>query len=420
MNRPSDRDIVITGLGVVSPLGSDLATVTERLLSGSSGAGKITNFVADYLPTTIAAETRDFVNTDGYRDRKISFALAAARSAVADAGEGATPLKAYYATGGGRLSMGIGLELFAMEDMLEYRKQEQSGATDAIYADPAVALTFLQTPSDICVHLLSREHELNLPPLTHISACAASTDAIGCAFRSLREGTSHWLLVGGTDSMINPLGVGGFCRLQALTTRNDDPKSASRPFDRGRDGFLLGEGAAMLVLETRTHAKRRGARIYGQLCGYGNSFDAHGISEPHPQGEGALLAMQRALQDAAVGVADVACINAHGTSTPKNDVVETLAIKRLLGPRAGQVPVNATKSMCGHLISAAGAFELAAALLCAQRAKLHPTINLTHPDPHCDLDYVSEGARDWQGGYLLKNSFGFGGQNASLVLRIGG
>ena len=220
------------------------------------------------------------------------------------------------------------------------------------------------------------------------------------------------MLAGGTDSMINPMGVAGFCKIRAMTTRNEDPRRASRPFDRDRDGFLLGEGAAMLVLEELEAAVARGARIYAELCGYGNSFDAFGISEPHPEGAGAVLAMRRALQQA--GDPPVGSVNAHGTSTPKNDPAETLAIKQVLGT---EVPISSTKSMLGHLISASGAVETAAAILCARKGWMHPTINLENPDPHCPLDYVPGKPRRLEEGYILKNSFAFGGQNACLVIR---
>jgi 3-oxoacyl-[acyl-carrier-protein] synthase II len=203
-----------------------------------------------------------------------------------------------------------------------------------------------------------------------------------------------------------------------MTSRNHEPDRASRPFDRGRDGFLLGEGAAILVLEPMDQARDRGARVYAEICGYGNSFDAHGISEPHPEGEGALLAMRRAVDSAGIDVEELTYINAHGTATPKNDPVESLAIRRLLGTCAERVPVSSTKSMIGHLISAAGAVETAAAILCARRGFVHPTINHDHPGAGCDLDYVAEGARTIDPGYILKNSFAFGGQNAALVFRV--
>jgi 3-oxoacyl-[acyl-carrier-protein] synthase II len=216
--------------------------------------------------------------------------------------------------------------------------------------------------------------------------------------------------------MINPLGVAGFCAIGAMSTSNDDPARASRPFDRRRNGFVLGEGAAMLVLERQADAERRGATIHAEIAGYGTSFDAHGISEPHPEGRGAFQAMSRALADAGVEPSAVDAINAHGTSTPKNDLVETMAIKRLLGARAYDVPVSSTKSMIGHLISAAGAVEAVAAIGCMSAGWVHPTINLDEPDAGCDLDYVAHTARRHAQRYVLSNSFAFGGQNASLLI----
>jgi 3-oxoacyl-[acyl-carrier-protein] synthase II len=275
----------------------------------------------------------------------------------------------------------------------------------------------LQTPSDLCAHVLAHQHCLAAPPLVHVSACAAGTDAIGAGFRLVASGRSDWALAGGADSMINPLGVGGFCKLSALSRRSDHPASASRPFDRGRDGFVLGEGAAMLVLEPLDSAQRRGAELLAEVCGYGNSFDAYGISEPHPQGRGAVQAMERALAEAGLGPEQVDVINAHGTGTPKNDPVETLAIKRVFGDHARRMPVCATKSMIGHLISAAGAVEAVATIVGLRGGWVHPTINLNDPDPACDLDYVPHAAREWAGSVALSNSFAFGGQNASVIFR---
>jgi 3-oxoacyl-[acyl-carrier-protein] synthase II len=252
--------------------------------------------------------------------------------------------------------------------------------------------------------------------LTHVSACAAGTDAIGAAFRAIAWGRRRWMMAGGADSMINPLGIAGFCSIGATSTANDDPPRASRPFDRRRSGFVLGEGAGVLVLERLDDARARGAKIHAEISGYGASFDAHGISEPHPEGRGAVQAMSRALADARLNPDEVDAINAHGTGTPKNDPVETLAIKRTFGDRARRMPIAATKSMIGHLIAAAGAVEAIAAIACLQASVVHPTINLDDPDPSCDLDYVPHTARDWRQRHVLSNSFAFGGQNASIVL----
>ena len=395
------RRVAITGMGVVTPIGNSVGAFRESLFAGVSGAGPITIFDPASLPTRIAAE----VAWDGpvLRDRKITFALEAARQALDASGR---------PRGDGALSLGIGLELFSMDDLAGSRRPGF-----ALPASRRDRLGFLQTPSDLCVQLISKRHELSRPPLTHVSACAAGTDAIGAAFRRVADGRADWMLAGGTDSMVNPLGVAGFCRIGATTTANDEPRKASRPFDRRRDGFLLGEGAAILVLEPLDAARARGAEVLAEMAGYGCSFDAHGISEPHPGGRGAVQAMRRALDEAGLPPEAVDAVSAHGTATPKNDPVETLAIKTLLGPRAKDVPVYATKSMIGHLISAAGAVEAVAAVECLRAQRIHPTINLDEPDPACDLDYVPNRARDHAHEAVLSNSFGFGGQNACIVLR---
>jgi 3-oxoacyl-[acyl-carrier-protein] synthase II len=387
-------------MGIVSPIGNSLVEFGRNLFAGVSGAGPITLFDPAELPTRIAAEVR--WTGPVLRDRKITFGLDAARQAMEAGGRPA---------GKGGVSLGIGLELFSMDDLAASRQPgfiPPSGRSER--------LSFLQTPSDLCVHLIAHRYGLTAPPLTHVSACAAGTDAVGAAFRRIARGDCDWMLAGGADSMINPLGVGGFCRIGATSTANDRPKQASRPFDRRRDGFVLGEGAGVLLLESLDGARARGATIHAEVLGYGNSFDAHGISEPHPEGRGAWQAMRAALEEGGTSPDEIDAINAHGTSTPKNDPVETLAIKRLLGPRAAKVPVCATKSMIGHLISAAGAVEAIAAIVCMGEGRLHPTINLEEPDPACDLDYVTQGARAHRQRRVLSNSFGFGGQNASLLL----
>ena len=404
------RRVAITGMGVVSPLGSELGEFADGLLAGESAAAPITVFDASHLPTRIGAEARLAAGAIALKDRKIAFAENAVRRAIDDAQRRGAALADHYDAGGG-VSLGIGLELFSMPDMLAFLAH--GGLPDGMQP-----LSFLQTPSDLCLHAISHEHGLTRPPIMHVSACAAATDAIGMAFRMVREGRRSWMLAGGSDSMLNPLGVAGFCKLEAMTTRNSDPKRASRPFDRDRDGFLLGEGAGVVVLEDLEQAQRRGAAIHAEILGYGCSFDAHGISEPHPEGDGAVLAMSRALHDARLATHDIGHINAHGTSTPKNDPVETRAIRRLLGEHADRITVHSTKSMIGHLISASGAVELIAHIVCAARGWIHPTINIENRDPQCDLDYVCDAPRRIERGVFLKNSFGFGGQNATLAARL--
>lgn len=398
------RRVAVTGIGLVTPLGDDPDTFLRRLLAGESGVGPITLFDPATLPTRIAAEAR--VAT-ALRDRKVTFALDAARRALEAASAcGSRP------RGAGAVSLGLGLELFSMDDMARAR-----APGFALPEGQLERLTFLQTPTDLVVPLISRELGLTAPPRTHVSACAAGADALGAAYRLVATGRRDWMLAGGSDSMIHPLGVGGFCKLTALSTRNDAPARASRPFDRARDGFVLGEGAGVVVLEPLDGAVARGATVLGEVVGYGSSFDAHGISEPHPEARGALQAMTRALDDAGLGPEAIDCVNAHGTGTPKNDPVEALALRRLLGDRLGQVPVCATKSMIGHLIAAAGAVEAIAALLCMRAGVVHGNPSLEETDPACaDLD-LPRAAREHPQRHVLSTSYGFGGQNAALVLR---
>ncbi|MFZ5892508.1 MAG: beta-ketoacyl-[acyl-carrier-protein] synthase family protein [Myxococcota bacterium] len=399
------RRVAITGMGVVAPNGNNPAEFLESLIAGRSGIGPITVFDPASLPTRIAGEVKAEYPSP-LPDRKIAFALEAARQAMSQACEHGRP------RGRGGLSLGVGLELFSMDDLTK----KQHGNAPAL-KDAASRLSFMQTPSDVCAHILSHSYALECPPRIHVSACAAGTDALGNGLQLVRSGRVDFALVGGTDSMINPLGVAGFATLNATSTRNAEPERASRPFERTRDGFVLGEGAGMLVLEPWESAVERGARPLGELVGYGNSLDAHGISEPQPEGAGAALAMQRALADAGLTASDISAINAHGTATPKNDPVESLAIHRVFGEHARKLPVMATKSMIGHLISAAGAVEAVAALSCMNAAWLHPTINLDEPDPSCDLDYVPHQARRMQQEHVLSTSYGFGGHNAAIVLR---
>ncbi|MFO0734879.1 MAG: beta-ketoacyl-[acyl-carrier-protein] synthase family protein [Labilithrix sp.] len=396
----SRHRVAVTGMGVVSPLGSSVEAFTDGLLAGRSGVRTISIFDASALPTRIAGEAALPAEVP-LGDRKIAFALEATRQAM----RGVPRLE------DAGVSFGVGLELFSMDDLVASKRPGFS-----LPASPIERLSFMQTPSDVCVHLIASEFGLTAPPLVHVSACAAGTDAIGAAYRLVASGRRRAMIAGGTDSMINPLGVAGFCALSATSTRNEAPERASRPFDRTRDGFVMGEGAGALVLERHEDAVARGAEILAELRGYGNSFDAHGISEPHPEGRGALQAMQRALADARLAPEDVDAVNAHGTGTPKNDVIETLALRRLFGERAPKVPVVATKSMIGHLISAAGAVEAVAAIACLRRGMLHPTINLHDPDPSCALDYVPNVARAHVQRHLLSCSYGFGGHNAAIVI----
>jgi 3-oxoacyl-[acyl-carrier-protein] synthase II len=398
--------VAVTGVGVVSPIGIGYPAFREALVEGASGVGAVTLFDPAELPTRFAAEVPLRPEELAFRDRKVDFALRAAEEAVRDAGspEG----------DGAGVALGLGLELFSLSDLV-------AGIEGPLPVSTEDRLQFLQTPSDLCLHSIGVRHGLTAPPITSVSACAAGADAIGTAFRMVASGRRRWMLAGGSDSMVNPMGLGGFCRIQALSTRNDDPAGASRPFDRGRDGFVLGEGAAVLVLERLEDARARGVRVRAEVVGYGSSLDAGHISRPHPEGRGALQSMRRALEDANLGPDRVDVVNAHGTSTPLNDVVEARAIRALLGERTATVPVSAPKSQFGHLVAAAGAIEAAAAIAGLEKGVVPPIRNLTDPDPECDLDLVAGPARRHRHEVVLSNSFGFGGQNASLVLRrVGG
>lgn len=408
---------MITGAGIVSSLGLGLPAYLDALAAGRSGVGDISLFDASTYPTRIAGEVRAIAETAAGRDpalmadRKVAFAVEAARQAVADAFGG----EISYAPDRRGLSLGVGLEIIRVEDLT--RASDASNTLDLSklaenlsVQDP---LTSFRVPADVGVQHVARRHGIAGPRLTNVSACVAGTQAIGQAFRMIRRGFDGMFLAGGTDSMVNPLAVAGFGLLQATTTQNELGPGASRPFDRLRDGFVLGEGAAVLVLEELGAARRRGARVYALVEGYGTSLDAYKITDPDEQGLGAQACMRRALADARLDTVDY--INAHGTSTRKNDVVETLAIKAVFG--ANPPPVSSTKSMIGHTISAAGALEAAACLLCFERDLLPPTINHANADPQCALDVVPNRARPARAGTVLSNSFGFGGQNASVVLR---
>ena len=413
------REVAITGAGVVSSLGYGLPAYFDALAAARTGIAPISLFDASTYPTRIAGEVRGIEATVAGReptlmaDRKIAFAVEAARQAVADAFGGDIP----YAPERRGLSLGVGLEIIRVEDLTrasnaDAKLDEELLARNLASQDP---LTTFRIPADVGPQEVARRHRLCGPRMIDVSACVAGTQAIGQAARLIRRGFDGMILAGGTDSMVNPLAVAGFGLLQATTTSNDLGSAASRPFDRLRDGFVLGEGAAVLVLEELSAARRRGARVYATVAGYGTSLDAFKITDPDEEGAGARESMRRALHDARVTPDAVGYVNAHGTSTKKNDAVETLALKAIFGERPP--PVSSTKSMIGHAISAAGALEAAACLLCFTRDLLPPTLNWRNPDPACALDVVPDRAREARVDLVLSNSFGFGGQNATLVLR---
>ncbi len=421
------RRVVVTGMGMITPVGHDVESSWRALCEGRSGVGPITHFDAASFPTRIAAEAVGFRLADYRSDaedwrnhsRTSQFALAAATQAMAQAGlDGAPRDRARF---GVYLGSGEGQQDFGRFVDLVHR------ATDEGRVDT-------ERFTRLGVHSLDRTREAEQeagrpaghlaavfgargPNLTCQTACAASAQAIGAAVELIRRGDADVMLAGGTDSMIHPLGLTGFILLTAMSTRNDDPARASRPFDRDRDGFVLGEGGGVLVLEELEHARARGAVIHGEVAGHCSTADAFRLTDSHDEGRGAIAAMRGALADACVDTSDVGYINAHGTSTPSNDSIETLAIKRLFGEGAYRVPISSTKSMTGHLVSAGGAVEAIACLLAIRDGVLPPTINLEYPDPACDLDYIPNEARERPVDVVLSNSFGFGGQNTALVLR---
>lgn len=418
------RRVVVTGIGWVTPLGADIQTVWRRVLAGESGVGYITHFDATNFPTRIAAEVRDWNLSDvgenpedwKYQGRHTQFAVGAAKKAVADSGILDTPLDptrfgVYTGSGEGQQDFDRFTEMMvaALEDGgLNLAKFTRKGLE---ILHPIAELE--QEPNMPAGHLAAL-FDAQGPNINCLTACAASSQAIGEATDIIRRGEADVMLSGGTHTMIHPFGVTGFSLLTALSTRNDEPTRASRPFDRLRDGFVLGEGAGFVVLEELERAKRRGAQIYGEILGYGSTADAFRITDTHPEGRGAISCIRMALRDA--GLDRVDYINAHGTSTTVNDKVETLAIKQVFGQEAYRIPVSSTKSMMGHLIAAAGATELILCLLAIRDQVLPPTINYEVPDPECDLDYVPNTAREARCEVALSNSFGFGGQNISLIV----
>jgi 3-oxoacyl-[acyl-carrier-protein] synthase II len=407
------RRVVVTGLGTVNPLANNVDDFWNALIEGRSGAAPITLFDPAELGTTFAAEVKDF-DPDAYMPRKESRRLdrssllfwAAAKQALDDAGisfEDGDP-ESYRAgvvcgTGIG----GIGTT------------QDQAGVLFDRGADRISPLAIPMIMSNQASGAVSIGFHLAGPSTCTVTACAASANAIGDAAEIVRRGVADVMVAGGMEAAVTALAMGGFSSMKALSTRNEDPERASRPFDLDRDGFVLGEGAGALILESYDHAREREAQIYGEVAGYGMSADAYHITLPRPGGGGAARAMQGALNDAGVGPTDVGYINAHGTSTPANDVTETFAIKDVFGDHAYRVPISSTKSMTGHMLGGAGAVEAVISLKAINEGIVPPTINYTTPDPECDLDYVPNEARELKVDKVLSNSFGFGGHNVSLL-----
>lgn len=411
------RRVVITGLGAITPLGQTVKETWENLVKGKSGVGYIDRFDTSNLPVKIAAQIRNFdplkrlsQKEAGVPIKKLDlfsiYALWAAEEAIEDSALLKGPFDPDRV--GVIIASGIGgVETLEREIIVGYTK-----GYDRIspYFIPMMI-------PDMASGLIAIKYRFKGPNYCTVSACASSAHAIGDAFRLIRYGDADVMIVGGSEAPIIPTAVAGFSSMKALSTRNDEPEKASRPFDRDRDGFVMGEGAAVLVLEEYEHAMRRGAKIYAELVGYGATADAYHITAPCVDGEGAVKCMLRALKDARLSPDEVDYINAHGTSTKLNDAVETLAIKKVFGERAYKIPISSTKSMIGHLLGAAGAIEALATIMTIHTGIIHPTINYENPDPECDLDYVPNEARKKEVNVAISNSFGFGGHNVCLVFK---
>ena len=407
------RRVLVTGVGVVSPLGNDIETFWANLVAGKSGAAPITRFDASGMDSRFACEVKDFT-TDGVCDRKdakrmdrfVQFAVVASHEAIRQARLDLDALERDRV--GVVLGSGIGgMETFETQHRILL---ERGPGRVSPYFIPMMI-------SDMAAGQVSLQFGLRGPNFGTVSACASGAHAIGEAVRLLRAGDADVIVCGGAEATITPMAVAGFCSARALSTRNDDPQRASRPFDRDRDGFVIAEGAGVLVLETEDHARRRGAPALCELGGYGASADAYHLTAPAEDGNGAARAMRRALEDAGLEPGDVDYINAHGTATPAGDPVEVVAVKSVFGAHARRLMMSSTKSMTGHLLGAAGGLEAVITTLTLARGIVPPTINLDHADPRCDLDFVPHQARTLAVRAAVSNSFGFGGHNVSLALR---
>jgi 3-oxoacyl-[acyl-carrier-protein] synthase II len=405
------RRVVITGVGTVNSLGHSAPETWGKILEGCSGVAPITLFDATEFTSRIAGEVKDFDGesvTDAHEVRKLDrftlFGMKAADEAIADSGiaQAFDPERA-----GVLFGVGIGglTDIEATKELLLERGPRRISP----HFIPKIMMNAV-------AGRVSMKYGMQGANFVTASACASANHAIGLAFREIRSGYAEVMVAGGAEATVTPLGIGGFCALRALSTRNDAPTEASRPFDKGRDGFVLGEGAGAVVFEEYEHARARGAAIYAEITGFGMGADAFHITQPAPEGRGAARAIRMALDDARVDPDQVTYVNAHGTSTPINDPLETQAIKAVFGAHARRLAVSSTKSMTGHLLGAAGALEIVVCALTVRDGKVHPTINLTDPDPECDLDYVPEGTREMPVQHALSNSLGFGGHNATLLL----
>jgi len=407
------RRVVVTGIGVITPVGIGKEAMWDALARGVSGIGPITRFDASDYPTRFAGEVRDF-DPAAYMDRKdarrldrfIQYAWAATQMALTDANLDPTKVD------GERMGVLIGSGIGGIETLEQQMRVLAERGPDRVSPFLVPMMIPDMASGYVSIQIGAKAHNA-----CTVTACASGSNAIGDAARIIQRGEADIMITGGTEASVTPVSLAGFSAARALSTRNDAPQKASRPFDKERDGFVLAEGAGILVLESLEHAQARGARIYGEVAGYACTGDAYHITQPAPEGEGAYRAIRRALEDAGVSPDEIDYINAHGTSTEYNDYFETLAIKRALGEAAYRVPISSTKSMTGHLLGAAGAVEAIVCLLAMDRGLIPPTINYEVPDPGCDLDYVPNEARPAKIDVAVSNSFGFGGHNAVLVLR---
>jgi 3-oxoacyl-[acyl-carrier-protein] synthase II len=408
------RRVVITGTGLITAVGNDVRSTWESLLAGRSGAAPITLFDASRHDVRFACEVKDFDPSE-YLDRKevkrtdrfLQFALATAQQAVAEAGI----VEVLRDESPDRTGVIVGSGIGGLATLEEQHIRMLERGPDRV--SPFFIPMFI---ADMAAGLISMRYGVRGPNYCTVSACASSAHAVGLAFRSIRTGEADVMIAGGTEATITPLCVAGFSSMKALSTRNDAPESASRPFDAGRDGFVLGEGSGMLIMESLEHARARGATILGELKGFGQSADAYHMTAPAPEGAGAQVAMRHALTDAGLEPGDIDYINAHGTSTPANDATETVAIKKVFGERAYEIVVGSTKSMTGHSLGAAGAVETVISTLVCRKGLIPPTINFEEADPECDLDYGHRGVTERPVRTALSNSFGFGGHNVALAI----
>jgi 3-oxoacyl-[acyl-carrier-protein] synthase II len=411
MASHQERRVVVTGIGVVTPLGHQLEVFWNNIISGQCGIDTITAFDPALFDTKIAGEVKNFDPLPAFpsakevrrADRYSQFGVYAGHQALLDSGldltrENCDEIGVFLGSGIGGLS--------TTTEQVKVLLERGPGRLSPFMIPMLIG--------NMASGLFSMYYNLRGPNFATCSACATANHAIGEAWRTIKMGDASVMFAGGAEATVVPVGIGGFCAMRAMSTRNDDPKRASRPFDKDRDGFVMGEGAGLLVLEELEHAQKRGAKIYCEIAGYGNTADAHHLTAPSPGGEGAARCMKMALRSGGLNLEDVSYINAHGTSTPQGDVCETQAIKTVFGDHAKKLAVSSTKGATGHMLGAAGAVEMAICALAIKHGIVPPTINYTTPDPECDLDYVPNTAREMTVNAIVNNSFGFGGHNSTI------